>query len=827
MGEVNYSSPSQGVIQKYFTANPALRDQFDNDLNQLKAMRYTGKLGDNPQEQYNLITRSLVDRYPDFMRDIAGIYRKEDGGTLIEPGGPGPEQFRQYLADRQVVSQPSPPLYPLASGGAEALAATGGAIAGGLIGGMPGAVAGAAGGGALSAAVVEPALRQAFGLPAKSGGEYATDIALSAGVNAVNELLTGGMMKILGKAQRYLIFGGPTPARLSAQEATELSLLEEGGRLTGQDVMPSFAMMTHAERPGIEKPRNFMNAFADTMTASLGGSEILQRRVFNINRAQNALFTDAIQQLGRTGAFTDSAIAAETITSLHENNYRFSRHMKRTIYSALEGIPGYGNDLPVDTLVQEVTPLLKRLDIASVVNQVNKRTGPVGNDLMDYLIRPAPITQAIPLGTPLPDFDVQELSSITSFVPGSATWAGFSPTGQGLITVATQTGGISPPLPVDPSKLVVMESTSNYAKLHELRSVLLAHNRDSREALRRTSDPKFQREIHDSSYLISLVSKEMVKQVNDNHLPRTVLLGGIYADKIAATEAKTFANRLTNGIIQNLKAEPEKFAQELLKPHNASTLQYIKEAVDSVPPSGYFRPTASSTEGDISQAIQQKTVYSRRSPSLWDTQIQPQLQAESIRGALENQSASAFTGALAKGKAGTFNPGPQFNPDDFVVINPSTLVKNLENSPLDPRTREVIWGSPANYERWVNIAKMMERFDTKNMGARSGIGSFFTVSRQAAGYTLMTFGAMNATQGEDFPKALTQVLGGSLLLASPIVLAKYINDPAKYRALMLGLKQEPKNFFKSRIAVNLAADSLKELAQEEEKKYPVLPGESR
>ena len=837
--------PTEEEILQHHFPTPEDRNDFYSTLAQVKVGIGRGDFGETPEEQSKNVQGWFKKAYPHILSP-SGVLP----GTAPKDT-PAFENFPQFLANKGINVQEKnfgqQAVYPGLSALTEAGAATGGAIGGALLTpSIPfiGGVVGAGVGGGLHAAIIDPGLRAAFGLPQKGEAEYATDIALSTGLNAGGEFIGRGLGKLIEKGQRYVIFGQNTPPPITPQQQTELALLRQGGRMIGQDIEPGYAMLSHAPRPGVEPPKTFATWFADTMNTSLGGSNILQQKVQSINHAYNALFTDAIQKLGQSGALTDSSIAAETIKDLVNNRVGFSRNVKGAIYSAFAQMPGAGNDLPVEAFVNRIRGELSRLEVAETRSAVEARTGKVGMDFMDYLIRKAPVTQQTPVGTAIPSFDVSHFSSYvtTPLQPGSTHFAGFDPqSGQALITAFTTTGQPTLPMPFDPTKLIIEAPISTYAQMHELRSVLLEYGRRMQAASEGSRNTQYGVQSRIANGVASEVTKELDNLAHAGHIPRTTILAGRYADSYAKAEADTFLNEIVTGITAHFRDNPEQFAQEMLKPHNASDLIKIKAAIESTPDVAI--PHAGMSEGELRGLIQSakyRKALTAQGKDAWNQEIIPQMQAEVIRSSLKSQSEDAFTWGIEKGQSmspqafrNQATRGRPWNPDDFVAIDGAKLVSSLESNTLDPRTRQVVWGSQQNYDRWLNIAKLIEKFDSRNIQPKAGIGSFMSLSRQGMGIGLLTWGGINLAQGKNIEDIVPQALGGGMLLTSPIVLASYINNPNTYRQLIIGLKQTPPNFYKSRIARSLALDSIKQYAQERERAYPVnpnyqlLPGENR
>lgn len=815
----NPSDVVNSILEAHFPS-PEQKQQFDQHMTELKALRYRGQLGTTPEEQRDNTLRYFREVYPQVMQGVKGSI------PGIESNQMG-EEFAQWLADQRIVEQPKTVgqeyVYPALAGGAEAAGAVGGAMLGGSVGGIPGAMAGAGIGGAATQAVANPLLRSAFDLPQESTGQQLQNAAVSAGVNTIMEGLGTVGMAAKAAGKKWLFFG--SNPRVTGDVLDQLRLIEEGGQLAGNNAFPTLTAIKRAEREGTETLPTFRDSFRNMVNTSLGGSTYVEKMNTKVQQALNALSTDFVRQLGADGAVVNSAEAAKTITLIHGNRYQLSRTVRRELYDAASQYPGSTNPLPSSPIKQIFSNTEHRIDLAQLASDVERRTDIVNKGIDDYLTRQAPVNANTPIGTPLPDYDPTGALG----QPGSATFQGFLPSGEARVRIITPHGPLE--IPENPANLVISQDITDYRSLRELRSVLVQYAREMNERASQAGTEVMQRRYRvmarDANYTISQLNDVVEQAASQGHMPRETLMAYQLADKFAREEVNTFENHLIGKILARFDDEPQSFARELLRPENAETLKAIQKAMDATPDVPVRPQAGVTTQADLTRELGRPTLYGKalmgNGKSVWEGKIRPQLQAEYLQRALESQSGKAFEDALTTGATQVGHSLQGVHPDTMVAVNGKKLLTQLEDTTLDPETRHAIFGNEQTYRRWITFAKTLANFDMKQSAPRAGIGSFMSVSRQSAGITMMGYAGLQALQGKEPNTGLA--LFGGVLLAAPPVLAMYLNNPKHYQALITGLKQTPDNFIKSRIARSLAADSLEQVKMERDRAYPVLSGE--
>lgn len=803
---------------------PEARAEFDKTLTSLNAMQKTGKLGTNPDEQFGAISHVLQNKYPEMMRQSSGL----------EP------EWREYLTNRGVMS-PEPSfaqkyVQPAFSIAGETVGMLGGEAVGGPIGAGVGA---AAVGGATDAAS-----RYAFGMPQRSASEFAGDTA-SRGI--VGSLFSAAP-RFASRLGKSIFFG--TPEALTPDALASINLISEGSLRTGNpDIIgatPGEGVLSRATRPG-ETPtptwRTTINDFAENAVLS---SSFVKKKISGIEQSLQAVTTDLARGLGQQGALLDSSIAANTIKDMHELNHITSREVRRAVYDGAYALPGAGSSFSTDIANNAIKQSNHRISFADMLSATEKSLTNVEPTIEDYLTTRVPVSLNTPANTPLVDYKLRvkntqkEISATTNLpieikgeeiIPDSAVFLHMNPNNTAQIRVTLKNGGVTE-IPEDVNRLVVRENTSNYKNLSELISKIGEYKQDMASQARIGQvNPSFAaaRE-REANFIIAQIEEERERAVTNGIIPRKTFYGFKLADKLASEEVDTFTNSLTNHIIEEMGKQPEKFAYELLQPHNGKTLEYIQKAVDSVPDIPFLTRTggvkanmSGVTQAEFSRELARSSLYKKGhigsdGRTIFESVIRPQMQAEYLRSSLKDQSTESLQRALIEGRAGATGPAA---PGAQVYLNPSSLVSQLEADGLDPTRRRAIFGDDLTYNRWLTIAKTLQRYDPEKLNPKAGIGSFMVVSKQSAALQTAAGAALGGyAYGTDDPnKRLYSLVAGAGIFISPIILTRYINNPRTFRELHLALKQTPTNMMKTKIISSLVADSI-------EHEYRTLPGEA-
>jgi hypothetical protein len=632
-------------------------------------------------------------------------------------------------------------------------------------------IAGSAGG-ALLSQVIDMGTRAAFGLPQKTWGQTAQDTALSMTLNPLTEGLLGAANKWLTGAKDHILYGHFTP--LTPGESAQVGVLGQGSRLAGtygtaNEAFPSPSMLTEGSQgQRLPSMRTWAN---DVSNVSLGGSQIARTRARDFQIAKDAWATDVMRQLGEDGALADASQASRVIHDMTANRFQVSREIRRAAYDSAGSLPGAIAPIDTGTLYQTFDALSSRLDVGSVIASTENR---------------------------------------------------FSFTNTDLLTHLTNAQG---------------QQVSNYRNLAELRSTLLYIQRTkAAQAANAANGAGLLAESRTAGYLASQVGQTLETAAASGQIPRRTLLAFQYADKLASEEAHTFTNPLILKIVDHFKDQPETFARELLKPDNADTLVAIHKAITETPDViTHLSPQTPETfyRGELQRPSLYKRVANAQGKDTWEQTIQPNLQAQLFRDSLEQQSGGAFEQALTYGQSPVYGQAKQAfqggaadalrpSPDDFVRLDPSKMLTNLEA--LTPNTRTALFGSEQAYNRALTAAKAMQNYQLKE---KAGLGSFLVLSKQSMALTQMMGVAGGAFAGYQQGNPLLAIGVPTGILLAPIVWASMVNNPQTFKQFMLAMKQTPQNAMKSRVIVQMMQNSVREFAQESEKAYPVLPGESR
>lgn len=774
----------------YHLPDREARRRFDQTGSEVKAARMQGAFGTTQEEQATGIQEYYKKAYPQL---FPGNFDPPGGGmntperdayvTQYKEQHPGPtiDNLPQFLADRGILQQPKSAMqelgYPLVQAGLE----TGLTMGGAALGGAPGMVAGS-----LLSQVVDMGTRYSFGLPQKTWAQTGIDTGLSVGGNLLTDAIVAPMSKWLGRFNKNHILYGEWDAYnpITPGEQSQLDVLGQGSKLAGtygtsHEAFPSPSAFVEGSQG--QRLRNTRTWFNDVSNVSLGGGFTADVRSRDYQIAKDAFATDMIRQVGEDGALSDASAASRLIHDMTANRFQVSREIKRGVYDSAGNLPGANAPIDTGNLYQTFAAMSSRLDVGSVVASTENRFAFTDSDLMSHLVN-----------------------------------------AQG-------------------------QQSSNYRQLAELRSTLLYLQRaKNAAAVGSANSGMLQAEGRTAGYLAGEVTKTLETAAATGQIPRRTLTAFQYADKLAREEAETFTRPMILKIVDKFRDQPETFARELLKEDNADVLVEIQKAITSTPDVvQHF--SAQTPQSFFDAELQRPSLYRRAvrasGKDVWEESIQPQLQAELFRNSLEAQKGQAFEKALDYGASPAYGQAKQAfaagnttalrpEPDDFVRFNPKSLITKLEA--LSENTREAIFGTQQGYNRALTAAKAMDNYEIKQ---QAGIGSFLVLSKQSAALTdfaRVIGGGVNISAalgagGYVDTKTDNHLLAGVAAMSifvAPAVWAKMVNNPQTFKAFILAMKQTPGNAMKARVITQLTQNSIREVAQESERAYPVLPGES-